>query len=90
MAYNYYQDVKVGRTPRTAATYIGKKPKAKLEKQDREMKKYKCLMCSYVYDPVVGDLDNGIAADTAFEDLPDDWVCPQCGAEKDQFEPIED
>jgi len=90
MTYAYYRDVKHGRTPRTAATYIEKKPKAKLEKGDRKMKKYKSLMCGYIYDPAVGDPDNGVAAGTAFEDLPDDWVCPECGAGKDEFEPIEE
>ena len=49
--------------------------------------KYVCTVCSYVYDPAVGDLDSGIAPGTAFEDLPDDWVCPECGVEKDMFEP---
>ena len=88
MTYNYYRDVKGGRTPRTAATYIEKKPKTKSEKGDHEMKKYKCLMCGYIYDPAVGDPDNGVAAGTAFEDLPDDWVCPECGAGQDEFEPI--
>lgn len=53
------------------------------------MKKYKCLMCGYVYDPKVGDPDSDIPAGTAFEDLPDDWVCPDCGVGKDEFEPIE-
>ena len=48
---------------------------------------YICTVCGYVYDPAVGDPENNIAAGTAFEDLPDDWVCPVCGAEKDQFEP---
>lgn len=90
MTYNYYRDVKGGRTPRTAATYIGKKPKIKLENGDREMKKYKCLMCGYIYDPTVGDPDNGVTAGTAFDDLPDDWTCPECGVGKDEFEPIED
>ena len=51
------------------------------------MGKYVCTVCGYVYDPAVGDPENGIAAGTAFEDLPDDWGCPVCGAEKDQFEP---
>jgi len=51
------------------------------------MGKYICTVCGYVYDPAVGDPENNIAAGTAFEDLPDDWVCPVCGAEKDQFEP---
>ena len=49
------------------------------------MKKYVCEPCGYVYDPEVGDPDNGIAPGTAFEDLPDDWVCPIWGGEKDQF-----
>lgn len=51
------------------------------------MKKYVCTLCGYVYDEAAGDPDNGVAPGTKFEDLPDDWVCPICGAEKDQFEP---
>ena len=43
------------------------------------MKKYVCDVCRYIYDPAVGDPDNGIAPGTAFEDIPDDWVCPLCG-----------
>ena len=50
------------------------------------MKKYVCSICGYVYDPAVGDEDNGIAPGTAFEDLPEDYVCPLCGASKDVFE----
>jgi rubredoxin len=53
------------------------------------MDKWECLVCGYVYDPAVGDPDNGIPAGTPFEDLPDDWVCPECGAEKDMFEKLE-
>ena len=49
------------------------------------MKKYVCDVCGYVYDPAVGDPDNGIAPGTAFEDLPADWVCPLCGVGKDDF-----
>ena len=52
------------------------------------MKKYKCGVCGYIYDPAVGDPDNGVDAGTAFEDLPDDWTCPDCGVEKDMFEPL--
>ncbi len=51
------------------------------------MGKYVCTVCGYIYDPALGDPENGIAAGTAFEDLPDEWVCPVCGADKDQFEP---
>lgn len=52
------------------------------------MKKYECKVCGYIYDPVDGDPDNGVAPRTAFEDLPEDWVCPLCSAEKDEFEAI--
>ncbi len=51
------------------------------------MQKYKCSICGYVYDPETGDPDIGVEPGTSFEDLPDDWVCPICGATKDQFEP---
>ena len=90
MTYNYYRDVKGGRTPRTAATYIAKKPKTKSKQGVKGTKKYKCLMCGYIYDPGAGDPDNGITACTAFEDLPDDWTCPHCGARKNEFESIEE
>ena len=53
------------------------------------MKKYGSDVCGYVYDPAVGDPDNGIAAGTAFEALPEDWVCPECGAGKSEFSPME-
>jgi len=90
MTYNYYRDIKHGRTPKTAATYIKVKSKENLKKGGKSMKKYKCLLCGYIYDPAVGDPDNGVEAGTAFEDLPDNWVCPECGAGKNEFEPIED
>ncbi len=90
MTYSYYRDVKGGRTPRTAATYVNvqKKSKAKSKQGDKGMQKYKCLMCGYIYDPSVGDPENGVEPGTAFKDLPDDWVCPECGAPKDEFEPV--
>ncbi len=50
------------------------------------MDSYVCSMCGYVYNPEEGDPDNGIDPGTAFEDLPDDWTCPICGATKDDFE----
>ena len=52
------------------------------------MDKYKCSVCGYIYDPQKGDPDSNIEEGTAFEDLPDDWVCPVCGAAKDQFEKV--
>ncbi len=53
------------------------------------MKKYKCSVCGYVYDPANGDPDNGVAPGTPFENLSDSWSCPICGATKDMFEPFE-
>jgi rubredoxin len=50
------------------------------------MDKYVCKICGYVYDPEIGDPDNGVEAGTNFEDLPNDWVCPVCGAGKKDFE----
>ena len=50
------------------------------------VKKYRCLPCGYIYDPVLGDPDHGIAPGTAFEDIPDGWQCPLCGVGKDDFE----
>ena len=65
----------------------------KINQQEKEkitMKKYECEPCGYIYDPAVGDPDGGIAPGTAFEDIPDDWVCPLCGLGKDVFVPVED
>lgn len=52
------------------------------------MQKWRCTICQYVYDPVEGDPGNGINPGTSFEELPDDWVCPLCGAGKELFEPV--
>ena len=52
------------------------------------MDKYRCIPCGWVYDPAKGDPENGIAAGTPFEELPEDWCCPLCGAYKSQFEKI--
>ncbi len=49
-------------------------------------KKYICIVCDYIYDPEVGDPDSGIAPGTAFEDIPKDWVCPDCNVGKSDFE----
>ena len=53
-------------------------------------KKYMCSVCGYIYNPNNGDPTQGIKPGTAFEDLPDDWVCPVCGSSKDKFEPSEE
>lgn len=54
------------------------------------MDKYKCRSCGYVYDPELGDPMSGVAPGTAFEDLPDNWICPLCGVRKSEFFKLED
>ena len=53
------------------------------------MDKYVCDVCGYIYDPAVGDPDNGIEPGTAFEDLPEDWLCPLCGVGKVEFSKVD-
>ena len=53
------------------------------------MKKYECMMCGYIYDEALGDPDEGIAPGTTWEDIPEDWYCPVCGASKEDFEMVE-
>ncbi len=81
MTYTHYHHVKRGTTPKTAPSYIEEK-KAEVIKAP----KYKCTVCGYVYDPELGDPDGGIKPGTPFEEIPDDWVCPVCGAAKSDFE----
>jgi rubredoxin len=57
--------------------------------EKRNAMKYSCSVCDYEYDPEVGDPDSDIEPGTAFEDLPEDWVCPVCGAAQSDFEPAE-
>lgn len=54
------------------------------------MKKYRCEVCDYIYDPAAGDPDNGIEPGTPFESLPDQWICPVCGESKMAFVPVEE
>lgn len=51
------------------------------------MQRYVCGICGYVYDPAVGDPEGGVKKGVSFEKLPEDWVCPVCGASKDEFAP---
>ena len=85
MTYAYYRQVKRGTTPKTAPSYIEER-KEKVSK----MAKYECTVCGYIYDPELGNPDGGIKPGTPFEEISDDWVCPVCGASKDQFEKIEE
>ena len=52
------------------------------------MDKYRCTVCGYIYDPDKGDPDNGVETGAAFDDMPDDWVCPVCGALQSAFEKV--
>ena len=90
MTYDYYHQIKGGKTPKAAATYLDeKKVEGKPKEAANKMAKYKCTVCGYIYDPEKGDPDGGIKPGTFFEAIPDDWVCPVCGAAKDQFEKVE-
>lgn len=83
ITYAYYQQVKRGSTPKSAPSY---QPEKKEEKS--KMDRYQCSVCGYIYDPEKGDPEGGIKPGTRFEDIPDDWTCPVCGASKDQFKKI--
>ncbi|MBQ8407406.1 MAG: rubredoxin [Clostridia bacterium] len=52
------------------------------------MRSFVCELCGYVYRPAEGDEENGVEAGTDFEDIPEDWTCPLCGASKEDFEPV--
>jgi len=54
-----------------------------------DMSKYQCNVCGYIYDPAEGDTGNGVQPGTAFSELPDEWRCPLCGADKSQFTKLE-
>jgi rubredoxin len=54
------------------------------------MKKFRCEPCGYIYDPAIGDPESGVPAGTPFESLPEGWLCPVCGAEKDAFVPVDE
>ena len=85
MTYEYYHKVKGGISPKTAPTYTSEVDKIKI-KEVRKMDKYVCTVCGFVYDPEKGYPEDGIEPGTKFEDIPDDWVCPVCGAGKDKFD----
>jgi len=83
MTYDYYHQVKRGTTPKTAPVYVDEKKVEAIKAP-----KYRCTVCGYIYDPELGDPDGKIKPGTPFEELPDDWVCPVCGASKDKFEKV--
>jgi flavin reductase (DIM6/NTAB) family NADH-FMN oxidoreductase RutF/rubredoxin len=87
LTYEYYRQVKQGTTPKTAPSYVEIKKETPMAAP--KLAKYKCTVCGYIYDPALGDPDGGIKPGTAFEDIPNDWICPVCGVDKTQFEKVE-
>lgn len=93
LTYDYYRKARHGRAPKNAPTYIKEKEIKQQVAESAEKKvgksdqKWICQVCGYIYDPAEGDPEADVAPGTSFEDLPDDWVCPICGAEKADFEP---
>ena len=83
LTYAYYQDVKKGHASQNAPTFKAEAPRPEAPAQGQ----YKCGVCGYLYDLRAGDPQGHIPAGTAFEDLPEDWTCPLCGASKSDFAP---
>jgi len=83
LTYAYYHQIKRGKSPEKAPTYI--KDEKKEVKEEVKMERYICTVCGYIYDPEKGDPENGIEPGTPFEKIPNDWVCPICGVGKDRF-----
>lgn len=88
LTYAWYRDVKKGKAPKNAPTFIDAN-KLKEQAQANLTQKYTCNACGHIYDPALGDPEHGIPAGTRFEDLPENWVCPLCGAEKTEFSRVE-
>ncbi|MGD0710978.1 MAG: flavin reductase [Bacteroidales bacterium] len=88
LTYSYYRDVKKGKAPKNAPTYMDpEKLIKKVVSGNRDT--YKCGACGYLYDPNEGDPSGEIPAGTDFNDLPDDWHCPVCGVDKSFFSKVE-
>ncbi len=83
LTYSYYRDVRKGKAPKNAPSYIS--PES-LKDIASEKDNFRCLICGHIYDPAKGDPESNITAGTDFSDLPDDWRCPVCGADKASFD----
>jgi flavin reductase (DIM6/NTAB) family NADH-FMN oxidoreductase RutF len=84
LTYNYYREVKKGKAPKNAPTYMDTE-KIKAALQTEKLHSYYCPTCGYIYDPNKGDTASGIPVGKSFDDLPADWVCPVCGTSKEDF-----
>jgi rubredoxin/flavin reductase (DIM6/NTAB) family NADH-FMN oxidoreductase RutF len=87
LTYEHYHLDKCGTTPDTAPTFIQNEGK---DNKCVDLPKYRCTVCNYVYNPAKGDVDGGIPPGTAFDDIPDSWVCPICGVGKSQFVKVDE
>ncbi len=96
MTYAYFRENRKGKAPKNAPTYVDSLKTDKTTEETvgtkvsniDETTRWECLVCGHIYDPAEGDPDSGIPPGTPFEQLPDDWVCPDCGAEKSEFIPL--
>lgn len=82
--YRWYRREYKASSPAKAPTYVPQDKEVEI-KQESGSARYVCAICDYIYNPARGDAGSGIAAGTPFADLPDDWVCPVCGAGKMVF-----
>jgi flavin reductase (DIM6/NTAB) family NADH-FMN oxidoreductase RutF/rubredoxin len=87
MTYAYYHKIKGGKSPKNAPTYQQEAPPQPAPSAEKAAR-YTCTVCGYIYDPEKGDPEGKIKPGTRFEDLPAEWVCPVCGAQKDKFEKV--
>ncbi len=88
LTYEYYHKVKKAFSPKNAPTYIDQSKLEEEQEEESAGKQYRCLACGFIYSEKDGDPHSGIEPGIRFEDLPDDWTCPACGATKDMFEEI--
>jgi flavin reductase (DIM6/NTAB) family NADH-FMN oxidoreductase RutF/rubredoxin len=86
LTYEYYQQVKRGTTPKTAPSYVEVKKEAP---PSSPAARYKCQVCGYTYNPALGDPGSHVPPGTPFEEVPESWVCPVCGASKSRFKKID-
>lgn len=74
---------------RHSSTILKKSNMSQSSTETVVLRKWMCVVCGYIYDEAAGEPDEGIAAGTRWEDVPETWTCPDCGATKDDFEMIE-
>jgi len=79
ITYNFYRNIKKGVAPKNAPTFQIKNEENKMKEEKKSAAMYECKICGHIYDP---ETEGGVA----FEDLPEDWICPICGVAKDMFE----